>query len=104
MKEIRSEKKEVFMGKSLVETGLFLLLLNIVLAALFWEAIAHHWQIGGDGLLFQQAWIRQAQKMDFTGFSWENGYLYLLHFLFGFYEKILAFRAELEYNIMYVKF
>ncbi|MBQ9990805.1 MAG: hypothetical protein IJP31_07675 [Lachnospiraceae bacterium] len=83
MKELKAGK-EVNMGKGLIETGVFLLILNILVAALLWEAVSHHWQIVGEGPMVDRAWIRQGHSLSFTELTWENGYLFLLHLLFGF--------------------
>lgn len=83
MKEVKAEK-EVNTGKGLVETGIFLLILNVLVAAHLWEAVLSHWQVTG-GTLVEQAWIRQDKVLSFTAFTWENAYVYFLHFLFGFF-------------------
>lgn len=83
MKEMKAGK-EVNIGKGMIEAGIFLLLLNLVIAALLWEAVSHHWQIIGEKAILEQAWIRQGQALSFDRFTWEACYLQLLHFLFGF--------------------
>ncbi|MGN0306831.1 MAG: hypothetical protein ACI4DN_01315 [Lachnospiraceae bacterium] len=83
MKEVKAEK-EVNTGKGLVETGFFLLILNVLVAAHLWDAVFNHWQITG-GALAEQAWIRQDKALSFAAFTWENAYVYFLHFLFRFF-------------------
>ena len=84
MKERRADK-ELNRGKGLVEIGIFLLILNFLVAAHLWEAMANQWQITGEGALINQAWIRQTQDFPKVGFTPEIGYLYFLHFLFSFF-------------------
>ena len=84
MKEIKTEG-ELNRGKGLVEAGLFLLILNVLVAARLWEGVSHQWMIAGDGPLLEQAWIRQGQELTFIPFDWENSYVFFLRFLFSFF-------------------
>ena len=72
-------------GRTLVEAGIFLLILNVLVAAHFWEAISSHWQIEGEGLLLEQAWIRQGRTFASDHINFQTGYVYFLHFLFSFF-------------------
>ena len=62
MKEVK-DGQEQNMGKALVEAGVFLLVLNILVAAHLWGAVSGHWQVAGEGLLMDQAWIRQGETL-----------------------------------------
>lgn len=77
-------EEELNRGKRLVEAGVFLLILNVLVAAHLWVALSHHWQITGPGLLLNRAWIRQNQELLFTTPVWESSYVFFLHFLFRF--------------------
>jgi len=83
MKENR-DRQEQNTGKVLVETGVFLLILNLLVAAHLWEAISGHWQVAGEGQLMEQAWIRQQETVLAVPVSGEILYVYFLRFLFSF--------------------
>ena len=84
MKEVK-DGQEQNMGKALVEAGVFLLVLNILVAAHLWGAVSGHWQVAGEGLLMDQAWIRQGETLSVDYIDWDLCYVYFLRFLFSFF-------------------
>lgn len=84
MKEIKAGR-QLNTGSSLVETGVFLLILNVLIAVHGWQMILNHFQVAGDGLLVEQAWIRHMQMPVFRPEELESYYVFFLRFLFLFF-------------------
>lgn len=83
MKEVKPDE-QLNKGKSLVEIGLFLLLLNVLTAVHGWQMIGSHFQISGEPSLVEAAWVRDGIFPAFDPKSADSYYVYLIHWLFLF--------------------
>lgn len=84
MKEVKPAG-QLNKGKSLVETGLFLLILNVLVAVHGWQMIWNRFQVVGEAVLVDLAWVRQSGAPVFDPVNVDSYYIYLLHTLFLFF-------------------
>ena len=81
-------------GKLLFETGILIMIVNLLCVVGIWQSISNGWKVTGGGELFFQAFIQSDGKYAVTYLNQESIYISFLSVLFSFLgnkEELVSF-------------